>query len=310
MSVFVEQGLVAFAAAPQHIVDAAESVRDVHDLAYLAGRVGEHLRVRIGGRTPHIAAVAEQVRRAPQELEAGPFHGRSHPLGDGFEVGVAFGEGRAFGRGIAVVEAEEGYAQLVEELEGDIELQVGESHGVVAVAAEPGPVDARPAERIAAGPTEGMPITDSEAKVVFHPLAEHLTVLVVPAESQRIVRLRSFVGNLVDGGEEIAHGSSGAICIRGRSRLDERLFQQGIKGVELLPSGGIGLDEGGIGFGDVRNRRWQANVARILGSVGETGQTGGAEGRPQFATGMIGQGPVENGGQDSPPRSGSARHHR
>ena len=104
-------------------------------------------------------------------------------VGDGAEVLVALGEGRAFGRHVGVVEAEERDIEQVEELEGDVRLELGALQALVV----PRTVEGTAAERVAALPGEGMPVGDGRADMVFHPLAEDDLVLVVVAVGQRIL---------------------------------------------------------------------------------------------------------------------------
>jgi len=49
----------------------------------------------------------------------------------------------------------------------------------------PGALEAVAAERVGAGPDEAMPPAHGEAKLVFHPLAEHDSLGVVPAVAHR-----------------------------------------------------------------------------------------------------------------------------
>jgi len=67
----VEQGLVAFAAAPESVAFATQFVRDFHRLLDLTGGVGEHVGVATGARAMYEARVGKEVRGAPQQLDAG-----------------------------------------------------------------------------------------------------------------------------------------------------------------------------------------------------------------------------------------------
>jgi hypothetical protein len=53
----VEQGFVAFAAAPQHVVFAAQFQGGVHGFFHLQGAHGKNFGVGVGGRARHEAAV-------------------------------------------------------------------------------------------------------------------------------------------------------------------------------------------------------------------------------------------------------------
>ena len=64
----VEQCLVAFASAPQHVVVATQPMCGFEAVGHLAGGEGEDLRIRVGGRARLIARIGEQVGGAPQQL--------------------------------------------------------------------------------------------------------------------------------------------------------------------------------------------------------------------------------------------------
>src|SRR5206468_11767168 len=57
LDVGVEQRLVAFASAPQHIVLPAQTVSHLERGPYLAGGIGENVRIRIGRSAGHVAAM-------------------------------------------------------------------------------------------------------------------------------------------------------------------------------------------------------------------------------------------------------------
>ncbi len=71
LHVGVPQVLVAFAAAPERVAAAAEFLGDFERFLHLRGGKGERVGVRAGRGAVHVAAVAEQVGRAPQQLDAG-----------------------------------------------------------------------------------------------------------------------------------------------------------------------------------------------------------------------------------------------
>ena len=98
LQVGVEQRLVALAAAPEHVVRAAQPMRHVEHVFTCRGRVGEHFRIGIGRRARHVAAVGEQVRRAPEQLDAGLAIFRSKLSTICVEVLRVLGEARALGR--------------------------------------------------------------------------------------------------------------------------------------------------------------------------------------------------------------------
>ena len=124
LDVGVEQGLVALAAAPQHVVGAAELMGQLEHVLHLRRGIGEHVRVGIGRRARHVAAVGEQVGGAPQQPDLGLLHLLGEDLADVAHVPVGFGQRLAFRRDVAVVEGEEGHAEQAEHLEGDVGLQL------------------------------------------------------------------------------------------------------------------------------------------------------------------------------------------
>ena len=132
LQVGVEQGLVAFAAAPQHVVRAAQLVRQLEHVLHLRGGIGEDLGVGVGRGAGHVAPVREQVGRAPQQLDAGLRHLLLEDFADAPHVQVRLGQRLALGRDVAVVEGEEGRAQHLKQFEGDVGLAHGLLHRVAA----------------------------------------------------------------------------------------------------------------------------------------------------------------------------------
>ena len=120
LHVGVEQGRVALAAPPEGVARAAQVVGHLHRLLDLRGGEGEDVEVRAGRRPVHVAGVAEEVGRAPEQLDAGPRLLVLEDLDDLVEVGVALLERLALGGDVAVVEGVERGAELLEELEADL----------------------------------------------------------------------------------------------------------------------------------------------------------------------------------------------
>ena len=106
---------------------------------------------------------------------------------------------RAFGGDVAVVEAVERRAELLEELEGHPHAVLGVLERIVARL--PRADHGAGAERVAAGPAERVPVGHAEAEVVLHRLAFDHFVGVVTAEGERVLGLGTFVPNLGDVGE-------------------------------------------------------------------------------------------------------------
>ena len=199
----VEQGRVAFAAAPEGVAGAAQFVGDFHGLLDLRGGEGEDVEIGAGGRPVHVAGIGEEVGGAPEQLDAGPCLFVLEDLDDLVEVGVAFLEVVAFGGDVAIVKGVEGRAELLEELEGDLGLALGVGDRVAAVV--PGTQRGADAERVGERITEGVPVNDGEAEVLLHRFAVDDLVGVVMLELQRVARLGATVLDLGHVGEKLGH---------------------------------------------------------------------------------------------------------
>ena len=209
----VEQGFVAFAAAPQHIVFAAEFERGIHGFFYLQGSQCKEFRVGVGGRSGHKPSVAKQIGRAPQKLHARVLLLPGQHIDHGMEVGDAFARRVAFGRHVAVMKTVVRCAQFGEELKGRVGLGFGRGHGVAHVL--PGTLEAVTAKGVASIPAEAVPIAHGKTQVVFHALAGDDAVLVVPLEGQGVFGVFAFKGYGGDGVEIAAHGVSLSGCLVG-----------------------------------------------------------------------------------------------
>ncbi len=126
LHVGIEEGGVAFAAAPERVAGAAEAFGDVHGFLDLSGGVGEDVGVRGGGSALAVAWVGEEAGGAPEEFDAGLLLELGEVVGDGVESGIAFGEGGHFRGDVAVVEAVEFDAEFGHEFEAG----VGDAFGV------------------------------------------------------------------------------------------------------------------------------------------------------------------------------------
>ncbi len=152
-----------------------------------------------------VAGIAEQVGRAPEELDAGPLLLFLEDLHHGVEVLVGFGQRGALGGDVAVVEAIEGNAELLEELEAHADAVLGVLDGVGL--ALPGPQHGARPEGIAAGAPHRVPIGDAEPEMVLHRLAFDRLAGVVVAERQRVLRFGAFVTDFGDVGK-CGHGGT------------------------------------------------------------------------------------------------------
>ena len=193
LQVGVEQGLIAFAAAPENVILAAEFLGHLDRLLHLGRRVGEDLGIGIGGGAAHIAGIGKQVGRTPEQLDSGRLL-QALGVGDHLvEVAVGLAQAPALGGDIPIVETPEGRPDLDEELEGGIHATQGVSQGILA--GFPGAVDGRTAERIQARAAERVPIGDTEAHMLRHGLPVDDLVRVIVAKSHQIVGGGSFVGD-------------------------------------------------------------------------------------------------------------------
>ena len=87
LHVGVQQRRIPFAPAPERVAGAAEFVGHFHRLLHLRGGEGEHVGVGAGRRAVHVTGIAEQVGRAPEQLDAGALLLLLEHLDDGVEIG-------------------------------------------------------------------------------------------------------------------------------------------------------------------------------------------------------------------------------
>ena len=196
LHVGIEEGGVAFAAAPERVACAAEAFGDVHGFFDLSGGVGEDVGVRGGGSALAVAWVGEETGGAPEELDAGLFLEFGEVVGDGVESGIAFGEGRHFGGDVAVVEAVEFDAEFAHEFEAG----VGDAFGVFdrAAAVVPWADGGACAEGIGEGVFHGVPVGHCEAQVFLHGLLADFFVGIVVAEGEGVFGFGAFERDLAD----------------------------------------------------------------------------------------------------------------
>ena len=188
----VEEGFVAFAAAPEDVVFTVEVVGGVEGVLDLGGGVGEDLEVGVGAGAVGVAGVAEEVCGAPEELDAGFVLFLFGELDEGAEVFRGFGEGGAFGGDVAVVETVVVHTEFLDEFEVGIEGVLGGFDGGSGVPfADPG----GGAEHVNAGGLVGVPVGDGEPEVVLHGFAADDALCVIPFIGERVFALRAFVGD-------------------------------------------------------------------------------------------------------------------
>ena len=184
LHVGVPEGLIAFAAAPERVAMAAKLLGDLQGLLHLRRGEGERIGVGTSGGAVDVAGIAEQIGRPPEQLDAGPLHLFLDDLDYGVEVLVALGQRGAFGGDVAIVEAEERGRQFLHELEGHADPFLGHRHIVAATL--PGPEHGAGAKRVGTTAAHGVPVSDTEAEMIFHGLAGHDLGFVVVTERQRV----------------------------------------------------------------------------------------------------------------------------
>jgi hypothetical protein len=201
----VEEGLVAFAAAPEDVVFTAELLRDLEGFLHLGGGVGEDVGVGVGRGAAHVAGIREEVGGAPEEFHAGGFLELLRVGDDGVEVFVRLRERAALGGDVAVVEGPERGADFLEELEAGFESGLGDGDGVFA--GLPRADDGAGAEGIGTGAAEGVPVGDREAHVLREGFAVDDLIGVEMAKREGVGGAGAFVG---DGGDAGPVGAGGA----------------------------------------------------------------------------------------------------
>ena len=198
----VEQGVVALAATPQHVVRPAHPVGRLQHVAHLGGGHGEDLGVGVGRGTGGVARVGEQVRRPPQQSDAGPLHVAELPRRPWRRAGrtsrrTCPPRGRCPGRGSRRT-APPAWPRTRRRPPS----WSGPPHRVPGRLV-PGPVQCPLAEHVGTGPHEAVPEADGQPEVVLHAPASHHTVGVVPPVAERVVTVRSGVGDRPHRGEEL-----------------------------------------------------------------------------------------------------------
>ncbi|MOA10808.1 hypothetical protein D3C78_1307140 [compost metagenome] len=121
----IQQGFIAFAAAPKHVVFTAQTLGGVHGGEHLGSRPTEDFRIRVGGRTGTVTRMGKAVGGAPQQFyPAAVLFFFQHVGHDRKVVQVLF-QRSAFRRDVDVMEAVIGNVQLVEKLERHVGLTFG-----------------------------------------------------------------------------------------------------------------------------------------------------------------------------------------
>ena len=164
------------------------------------------MRVGIRRRAAHVARVGKEIRRAPEQLDAGRFLQRLRVRNDLVEVAIRFGQRAAFWGDITIVKRIEWRFDLLEKFKRRIHPRLRHGNGVLALF--PRPHDRARAERIGADAAERMPVGDREPHLVFHrPAVDHFGGIIM-FERERVGAARAFVGNRLEFGEmRFSHGA-------------------------------------------------------------------------------------------------------
>ena len=154
----VEKGLVTFPPTPEHIVFPSEFLCNLKRLLHLGGRVSKDMGIGVGGRTAHVARVGEEVGGPPEQPHSGlllEFLGvEHHPV----KIPVRLGKAGTLGGDVPIVETPEGTLDLREKLKSSLKPPQGNGNRVLPRL--PRPVDRARSERIAAGSSETVPVSD------------------------------------------------------------------------------------------------------------------------------------------------------
>ena len=191
----VEQGLIALAAAPEHIAGGAQLNGGVDTGLYLGGGHGKHVGAAGGGGPRHKLLVAKIVGGNPQAflvvlllelLQVG-----HHET----EVFQALPHRGPLGRHIHVMEAVVVQVQLIHQAESKVGLGPEFGHGIPLAKAL---VHGAAAKHIHTLGADGVPVAHGELQVFPHGLPGQHLVGVVVFEGKRLVTVRPRIGDFGD----------------------------------------------------------------------------------------------------------------
>ena len=206
LHVGVEQGLIAFPAAPEHIAPAAQLDGDVQGLLDLSRGEAEYVGGVGGAGAVHEPGIAEHIGSAPQALDIGALHLLENVIGDFVQPLVGYLDVVGFGNQVHVMEAEILDADLFHELKAGVHLGPGVVHGALFRSTE-GFVDGVTAEHVGSACAQIVPPGHGKGQMLAHLLAEDHTVGVIVFEGQRILARGALVGDHGNICKDLRHNS-------------------------------------------------------------------------------------------------------
>ena len=189
----VQQSLIAFTAAPEHVTLAAQLDGDIQCLLDLCSCEAENISGIRGTCAIHETGIAEHIGSAPQALDAGFLHFLQNVIGDLIQTAVGFLDVSSLRNDIHIMEAEVLNTQLLHELEACIHLCLCMLHG--AGNSAKGLVGSLTAEHISAAGAEVMPPCHCERQMLLHGLAHDDLLRIIELKCQRIIGCGTFIRN-------------------------------------------------------------------------------------------------------------------
>ncbi len=181
----------------------------------------EHFGIGIGRSARCIARMAEQIGRAPEQLNAGFGDLAFHLVDNRIEL---FGVARNIimvGHRVHIMEAIEGRAHFREEIKRGIKLDLSKLR-CHRLARFPWAVKCARAKDVIPRPSKGVPIAYGPAQMIAHRFAQHFAVSFVIMEGERVGAFCTLKFHGRDIGK-IAH-----------SNLSKTRFQRRVKRTESL----------------------------------------------------------------------------
>ena len=181
----VEQGHIALAATPEHIVLSAELNGSVYRVLYLQHSACGCGEIWVGGGSVHIASVTKYVRSAPKQLDAA-FLLLLLCVGDNcLEVAFVLLDAAAFFDEVNVVEAVVFDSKLLHQFETRIHLVLCSVEGGFAFL--PRHYPGASAELVATFGAERMPPRQRELEPILHLASANHSFRLVVMESHRVL---------------------------------------------------------------------------------------------------------------------------